>query len=180
MWQRVLQIGSGGGNTPITELFLYNKGDFCEDLTGGWTALEVLNKDAKNSGFIASKPIITPKSNSVNVKNGTNTTVPFGIYVMNKKISGQYIQQLGLNKLKMEINNVGSFVEHPTRTLFISSSIASGFTPELSANIISSGTVTEIDISSLDYLKGYYIGISVSSWNANKFDIDVLKIYLEQ
>ena len=179
MWQKMLQIGNGG-NTPSTKVFLYNKGDFCEDLTGGWIAQAVMNQMAISSGFQASKPIITDKSNSVNVKNGTGSTVPFGIYVINKKISGQYIQQLGLNKLKMEINHIGSWTSHPSRTLFISSSIASGFTPELSANI-SNGTETKINISKLDYLKSYYIGISASKWaSSSTFDIDVLKIYFEQ
>jgi len=60
----------------------YNKGDFCEALTGGWEALAIANESAYNRPNL---PTITVNEDSVTIKQG-NTQWFNGIYHTKNKV----------------------------------------------------------------------------------------------
>ena len=174
-WVRVsvsLWTDGGWGEIVSKQLYLYHKGDQCEDLTGGW---KVTAWQYSGAGEIGIAPSVTYKENSVYLVEKRGSQVAAGTFEPNNRIDLTGIKTIRFHFLSISTTstqytmlNVGVF----NRTASTFSAISSSYVSLSAENIYA-----DVDVSSLS--GEHYVGIWMRANNTLTAEIDEIRLVRE-
>lgn len=136
--------------------YLYNKGDKCEELTGGWKAYPY---KTSGSGSTASTPSVTEGSSTIKLSIGD---LKAGALFTEKTIDLTDISSLS-------INVVGVSDSKDTGFLLITKSKKNNYTRDAGVKITDTGLVT-LDVS--DYKGPYYVAVNLQGTGKKYIEFD--------
>lgn len=135
-WANVTAKSYHGGAWKEFITYLYNKGDECTDLTGGWAATAT---KPSGSGSTAVSPAVTKNTDSITISLSSGyENYRIGYLATSKSIDLTQYSKITINVTKFSING----------EIIVSNSKASGFTKTASMRL--SVGVNVLDISSLN------------------------------
>lgn len=149
-----------GGKWRDFYVFLYNKGDFCESVTGGWES-----KSGKISLDTAKAPAITKNEDSVTI---SITGYGEGYYRPANKIDLTNVSKL--------VWDADVTVSYKVRLRVFASSLTTE-AAELSYSSTPSKSIHELDVSSLS--GEYYVAICVATGNSGKSTVTMRSLRME-
>lgn len=144
-------------------LYLYNNGDLCTAVTGGWSYAAFLNTSNYSAGTLNT------------AHNGT--TCYLSANGVNKQISAVTVNKIDVtnyNALRIEVSDY-TFAGSGYRELDLVSSRGSASSPAAQVRIESTG-IFDVDVSSIT--GSYYIGLYLNSGSAGSCAIGFTKMYL--
>ena len=149
-----------GGEWKDFYVFLYNKGDFCEIVTGGWES-----KSGKISLDTAKAPTITENADSVTI---SITGYGEGYY--------RPINKIDLTNVNKLVWDADVTVSYKVRLRVFASSLTTE-AAELSYSSTTNKTIHELDVSSLS--GEYYVAICIATGNSGKSTVTMRDLRME-
>lgn len=149
-----------GGKWRDFYVFLYNKGDFCESVTGGWES-----KSGKISLDTAKAPTITKNEDSVTI---AITGYGEGYY--------KPVNKIDLTNVSKLVWDADVTVSYKVRLRVFASSLTTE-AAELSYSSTTSKKIHELDVSSLS--GEYYVAICIATGNSGKSTVTMRDLRME-
>lgn len=144
-----------------TKLYLYNKGDLCSNITGGWTSRAV--RMINNNNIEPKAPIITGDSESIHITSDNETS---GLFTTSEKINLADYDTMTFIGEYFVPNTDAPFIHFGVwSSVGIEDYFTDGKYEKVYKSLLATpeGIPVSLDISKLN--GSYYIGFGIYNWD---------------